>query len=72
MFLNLHLLLCACLLAAGGVAADPGESVYDWHVTLKHAAPDCFAKEIILVNGVFQPTITIRQGDVLQVRDWVG
>ena len=43
---------------------------YDWHVRLKRAAPDCFAKEVIVVNGEFQPTITVRQGDILQVGVW--
>ena len=41
---------------------------YDWHVRIKRAAPDCFSKEVIVVNGEFQPSITVRQGNILQVR----
>jgi len=40
---------------------------YHWHVTVKSAAPDCFAKDVVLVNGEFQPTIRVHQGDILQV-----
>ena len=47
--------------------AEPTVVSYDWHVRLKRAAPDCFSKEIITVNGEFQPTITVRQGNILQV-----
>lgn len=52
------------------IAAGPGEVIYDWHVTLRHASPDCFGKQTIVVNGEFQPTITVRQGQVLQVHLW--
>lgn len=55
---------------AAGTAASDAEgpiSNYDWHVTVKLAAPDCFAKDVVLVNGEFQPAIRVRQGDVLQV-----
>ncbi len=41
---------------------------YDWHVRIKRAAPDCFSKEVIVVNGEFQPSITVRQGNILQVQ----
>ena len=41
---------------------------YDWHVRIQRAAPDCFSKEVIVVNGEFQPSITVRQGNILQVR----
>lgn len=69
----LSCLLSACLAAGINAAAGaPMESIYDWHVTLRYAYPDCFGKETIVVNGVFQPTITVRQGEVLQVRETVS
>ena len=52
------------------IVAGPGKVVYDWHVTLRHASPDCFGKQTIAINGEFQPTITVRQGQVLQVHLW--
>jgi hypothetical protein len=30
-------------------------------------APDCFSRPVILVNGHFQPTIRVTQGDLLEV-----
>ena len=52
-------------ICAGGKAAV---TAYELHATLQLAAPDCFAKDVIVVNGEFQPTIRVRQGDILQVR----
>ncbi len=40
---------------------------YTWHVTLSSQAPDCFQRNVILVNGSFQPTLEVVQGDFLQV-----
>ena len=40
---------------------------YNWDVTISAQAPDCFQKHVILVGGQFQPTIRVRQGDILQV-----
>lgn len=38
-----------------------------WHVTVGTGAPDCFQRDVILVNGSFQPTLVVRQGRYLQV-----
>jgi len=40
---------------------------YTWHVTLSSQAPDCFQRNVILVNGSFQPTLEVAQGDFLKV-----
>jgi len=40
---------------------------YTWHVTLSSQAPDCFQRNVILVNGSFQPTLEVVQGDLLKV-----
>ncbi len=40
---------------------------YTWHVTLSSQAPDCFQRNVILVNGSFQPTLEVVQGDFLKV-----
>ena len=69
--------ICAVLSSTGQransrtVAVESAEATvvkYDWHVRIKRAAPDCFSKEVIVVNGEFQPSITVRQGNILQVR----
>ncbi len=38
---------------------------YTWHVTVSNQAPDCFQRNVILVNGSFQPTLDVTQGDFL-------
>lgn len=37
-------------------------------VTLRVASPDCFQRPVILVSGIFMPTIEVAQGDFLRVR----
>ena len=49
---------------AAGVASV---TEYTWHVTLSSQAPDCFQRNVILVNGSFQPTLEVVQGDFLKV-----
>lgn len=46
-------------------AADVSD--YTWHVTVGSRAPDCFQRDVILVNGDFQPTLEVKQGDFLKV-----
>ena len=50
---------------APSAAADVSE--YTWHVTVGNHAPDCFQRDVILVNGNFQPTLEVNQGDFLKV-----
>ena len=40
---------------------------HTWHVTVGSQAPDCFQRDVLLVNGEFQPTLEIFQGDILKV-----
>ena len=56
------------LLTATYPCAGAKVTAYDLHATLKLAAPDCFSKDVIVINGEFQPTIRVRQGDILQVK----
>jgi hypothetical protein len=40
-----------------------------WPLEPAVAAPDCYQKSVILVNGQFQATtIEVKQGDILMVR----
>lgn len=55
----------AVLQEAPSAAADVSE--YTWHVTVGSRAPDCFQRDVILVNGDFQPTLEVNQGDFLKV-----
>lgn len=38
------------------------------HVTLGVAAPDCWERQVLLVNGQLGPTLEVVQGEELQVR----
>ena len=49
------------------LAATVDAGYYEWHLTVGQAAPDCFLRDVILVNGEFQPTLNVTQGDLLQV-----
>ncbi|KXZ44185.1 hypothetical protein GPECTOR_71g546 [Gonium pectorale] len=49
--------------ALGG---DP-EVSFTFNVTLAYGAPSCFARPIVLVNGMFEPAVYIHQGDVLKI-----
>jgi L-ascorbate oxidase len=40
---------------------------YTWNVKVGQRSPDCVSRPVILVSGQFQPTITVRQGDTLEV-----
>ena len=50
---------------APSTAAEVSE--YAWHVTVGSRAPDCFQRDVILVNGDFQPALEVNQGDYLKV-----
>jgi FtsP/CotA-like multicopper oxidase with cupredoxin domain len=43
----------------------PGVRKYIMDVRVGTAAPDCVSRPVILVNGQFQPTITVKQGETL-------
>lgn len=48
---------------------NPGVTRYTLDVSVGPANPDCGSKrEVILVNGLFQPTLEVAQGDRLEVR----
>jgi hypothetical protein len=40
---------------------------YEMHVTVARGAPDCFTRDVVLVNGLFQPTIEVYTNDTLMV-----
>jgi hypothetical protein len=64
------LLLLAALVAVAHARKlqQSGKTVYkEFRVTTARGAPDCFEKNILLVNGEFMPTITVDQGDILVV-----
>ena len=41
---------------------------YTWRVSVATQAPDCFQRSVLLVNGSFQPTLVVTQGQTLKVR----
>ncbi len=53
--------------ASAPAAALASVTEYTWHVTLSSQAPDCFQRSVILVNGSFQPTLEVVQGEFLKV-----
>lgn len=62
-------LLCADAtrgLLQSTTAKDSAVQEYVWRVNVGSQAPDCFQRDVILVNGIFQPTLTITQGQYLQ------
>lgn len=74
------LLLGVCLLASfihdaaaraltqTAPSSDLGPVIeYTWQVTVSSQAPDCFQRDVILVNGSFQPTLEVVQGSFLKV-----
>lgn len=40
---------------------------HTWHVTVGSQAPDCFQRDVLLVNGEFQPLLEVVQGEILKV-----
>ena len=46
---------------------------YTFNVTNGLSSPDCYSRQVLLVNGELSPTIDINQGDILEVRKmgWV-
>lgn len=53
--------------ASAPAAAIGSVTEYTWQVTLSSQAPDCFQRNVLLVNGSFQPTLEVVQGDFLKV-----
>lgn len=41
---------------------------YTLDVTVAERAPDCVSRKVLLVNGEFQPTLELTQGDWVEVR----
>ena len=41
---------------------------YEMHISLGKGSPDCFSRNVILINGLFQPTIEVHANDTLEVR----
>ena len=54
--------------AAAPAASSGAVTEVTWHVTVGSKAPDCFQRDVLLVNGTFQPTLEVTQGDFLKVR----
>ena len=54
--------------AASAPLPDLGPVIeYMWHVTVSSQAPDCFQRNVLLVNGSFQPTLEVVQGSLIKV-----
>eukprot|EP00775_Hariotina_reticulata_P007423 gene7423-7632_t len=49
----------------GSSASNPRKIVLD--VTIGTKAPDCVSRQVILINGNFQPTITFTQGEFVEI-----
>ncbi|CAL8462933.1 g2467 [Coccomyxa elongata] len=45
----------------------PAITHYDFDVTVGQRAPDCFQKDVILVNGEYHKQIEVTQGNILEV-----
>lgn len=75
------LALLAVCAAAHALAADPSpprvqmtrggannnEVYMELHITVAQASPDCFQRDLILVNGLFQPTIELMVNDTVSI-----
>jgi len=51
---------------AGSSPGNPRRYTLD--VTVAERAPDCVSRKVLLVNGEFQPTLQLTQGDWVEVR----
>eukprot|EP00798_Chlamydomonas_sp_ICE-L_P001752 gene1752-33161_t len=70
-------LLLASVMLLGGVNAGVGNVLqyrregrklfYDMVITASKESPDCFLRDVILVNGMFQPTIIATTQDILVI-----
>lgn len=45
---------------------------WTWRITAEVAAPDCFERPVLLVNGEAQPKLEVTQGNILEVRLLLG
>lgn len=70
-----HLLLLVAALAIAGKPAIAAwtpdiptvSSRGTWRVTLENRSPDGFERPVLLVNGLFQPTVEFVQGEEVEV-----
>ena len=63
----LHFAHAARNLAQTDAQPADADVVQVWHVTVGNRAPDCFQRDVFLVNGTFQPELVVTQGQTLQV-----
>ena len=45
---------------------------YTLDVTVAKGGPDCYQRDVILVNGLFQPTLEVMINDTVKVRGKAG
>mmetsp|Transcript_37681 Transcript_37681/g.83915 ORF Transcript_37681/g.83915 Transcript_37681/m.83915 type:complete len:698 (-) Transcript_37681:961-3054(-) len=65
-----------CTASTGSLAITPslqgtrladGTLYFEMHVTVGRAGPDCFERDAILVNGMFQPKIEVTVNDTVMI-----
>jgi hypothetical protein len=52
----------------GSSADTPAKYTMEVAVGTLDPSPDCFVREVILVNGAFMPSLELTQGDWVEVR----
>ena len=74
LWMHLYLLLCMVLngmtgnVAGEEIPAGTGKtSSYEWRVTVGRRAPDCFERDVILVNEELMPTLEVQQGEYVEI-----
>ncbi|KAL4433040.1 hypothetical protein ABPG77_006467 [Micractinium sp. CCAP 211/92] len=65
--LPLLLLSAAAGVHAGGRKLSPPVTKVTFRATYETAAPDCFERPVILVNGQLSPKLEVTQGDILEL-----
>ncbi len=70
--LPLLLLSAAAGVHAGGRKLSPPVTKVTFRATYETAAPDCFERPVILVNGQLSPKLEVTQGDILEVSSTGG
>ena len=56
---------------APAATLTPAVKSYDLHITVASKAPDCFQRDVILINGEFAPTLEVTQNQLLEVSLWI-
>lgn len=56
----------------GGRSPSPPVKKVTWRATYQVAAPDCWERPVILVNGELSPKLEVTQGDILEVNGTSG